>query len=231
MDTEKSLWEFVHDVTHELRNPITICIGYLELLGEEPKERRRTIALVIDELDRMGRMVDDLQLLAEAEHSDLLHSEPVDIGLFAQELTAEASAVGSRRWMLDHSGEGTFIGDRYRLTQAVVNLARNAVQNTRTEQAVVIGTSLSEAEVCIWVRDTGPGIAVSDQACIFDPFTRGKDARRRYRGGGLGLAVVRAIAEAHGGRVELDSRLGKGSTFRMVLPRHVGEATTGDQPQ
>ena len=220
MDTEKSLSEFVHNVTHELRNPITICIGYLELLGDEPKERRRTIALVLGELDRMGRIVDDLQLLAEAEHSDFLHPEPIDIGLFAQEVTAEANTVGPRRWTLDHSGEGTFIADRHRLTQAVVNLARNAVQNTRAEQAVVIGTSLSEAEVCIWVRDTGPGIAVSDQARIFDPFTRGKDARRRYRGGGLGLATVRAIAEAHGGHVELESRLGVGSTFTIVLPRY-----------
>ena len=220
MDTAKSRWGFVRDVTHELRDPITICIGHLELLGDDPKERRRTIALIIDELDRMGRIVDDLQLLAEAEHPDLLRLEPIDIGLFAQELIAEASSVGPRRWMLDHSADGTFIADRDRLTEAVVNLARNVVQHTRAEQAVGIGMSLSEDEVRIWVRDSGPGISGSDQAGIFDPFTRGRDAHRRYRGGGLGLAIVRAIAEAHGGRVELESRLGVGSTFTIVLPQY-----------
>jgi len=220
VDTAKSRWGFVHDVTHELRDPITICIGHLELLGDDPKERRRTIALVIDELDRMGRIVDDLQLLAEAEHPDLLRLEPIDTALFSQELTAEASTVGPRRWMLDHSADGTFIADRDRLTEAVMNLARNAVQHTREDEIIGIGMSVTETDVRIWVRDSGPGISVSDQARIFDPFTRGSDAHRRYRGGGLGLAIVRAIAEAHGGRVELDSRLGVGSTFTIVLPQY-----------
>jgi signal transduction histidine kinase len=73
--------------------------------------------------------------------------------------------------------------------------------------------------VRVWVRDTGHGIAVSDQSRIFDRFTRGRDAHRRYRGGGLGLAIVQAIAEAHGGRVDLESRLGEGSTFAIVVPR------------
>ena len=73
-------------------------------------------------------------------------------------------------------------------------------------------------EVRVWVRDTGTGIPVADQATIFDRFTRGAGAHRRYRGGGLGLAIVKAIAEAHGGHVELDSRLGEGSTFTIVVP-------------
>jgi signal transduction histidine kinase len=77
------------------------------------------------------------------------------------------------------------------------------------------------------VRDTGTGIAVPDQALIFERFKRGAGAHRRYRGGGLGLAIVRAIAEAHGGRVELESRLGEGSTFAIVLPTHPAEGAGG----
>jgi two-component system OmpR family sensor kinase len=224
-DSERT---FVHDVSHELRDPITICLGHLELLGEDPEERRKTIALVMEELNRMGTIVDDLQLLAEAEQPNFLRLEPIDIELFAHELADKASALAPRRWALDRTGDGTFTADPGRLTEAVMNLVRNSVQHTDAGDTVAIGTSLSRTEVRIWVRDTGPGISLSDQARIFDPFTRGKDAHRRYRGGGLGLAIVGVIAEAHGGRVDVASRPGEGSTFTIVLPRRSPEAVTPD---
>jgi two-component system OmpR family sensor kinase len=220
---------FVQDVSHELRDPLTICRGHLELLGDSPEERRRAIGIVLDELDRMGRIVDDLQVLAEAEQPDFLRPEWIDLGLFAPELTAKASALGPRRWMLDLTADGTFLADRDRLTEAVMNLAHNAVQHTREDETIGIGTAVTDNEVRIWVRDTGRGIAISDQARIFDRFARGKDAHRRYRGGRLGLSIVRAIAEAHGGRVELDSRLGEGATFTIVLPRGSDEGVADGQ--
>ncbi|HET6770854.1 MAG TPA: HAMP domain-containing sensor histidine kinase [Actinomycetota bacterium] len=222
---------FVQDVSHELRDPLTICRGHLELIGDDPKERHRTIGIVLDEIDRMTRIVNDLQVLAEAEQPDFLRTERIDLGLLAPEFTAKASALGRRRWMLDQTADGTFLADRDRLTEAVMNLAHNAVQHTSEEEAIGIGTAVTDTEVRIWVRDSGRGIAISDQARIFDRFARGKDAHRRYRGGGLGLAIVRAIAEAHGGRVELDSRLGEGSTFTVVVPRDSGEgAADGQNP-
>jgi signal transduction histidine kinase len=213
--------EFIQDATHELRDPITICRGHLELLGDDPEERSETLALVMEELDRLGRIVDDLQLLAEAERFDFLRREWIDLELFAHELAALAAGLASRRWTLDDddAAAGSFLADRQRLTEAVMNLARNAVQHTLAGDTVAIGASLNEEDVHLWVRDTGFGIAVSDQARIFDPFTRDPGAHLRYRGGGLGLAIVKAIAEAHGGRVELESRLGEGSTFTVVLPR------------
>jgi two-component system, OmpR family, sensor kinase len=214
---------FIEDASHELRDPLTICRGHLELIGDDPVEQRRTNALVLDELDRMGRMVTDLQMLADAEQPDFLRPEWIDLGLFTEELIAKASALASRHWELDHAAEGTFLADRHRLTEAVMNLAHNAIQHTGGDETVAIGTSLSQDEVHLWVRDTGVGISVSDQARIFDRFTRGTGAYRRYRGGGLGLAIVRIIAEAHGGHVELQSRLGKGSTFTVVIPRHLSE--------
>jgi signal transduction histidine kinase len=110
-----------------------------------------------------------------------------------------------------------------------MNLAHNAVQHTLPDETVAIGTSLSEEELRLWVRDTGTGISVSDQARIFNRFTRGTGAHLRYRGGGLGLAIVKAIAEAHGGRVDLESRLGEGSTFTIILPRHPSEGVAGGQ--
>jgi signal transduction histidine kinase len=214
---------FVQDASHELRDPLTICRGHLELLGDDRDERRRTVALVVNELDRMARMVDDLQVLAETEQPDFLQPEPIELGPFTHELTEKASALGPRQWVLDRAGEGPVFADRDRLTEAVMNLAHNAVQHTLPEQTIAIGSSLGDGEAMIWVRDTGSGVPVSDHSRIFERFTRGRDAYRRYRGGGLGLAIVRAVAEAHGGRVQLASRLGEGSTFTIVVPRDPGE--------
>ena len=212
--------EFVQDASHELRDPLTIVRGHLELMGDDPVERRQTVTLVIDELDRMSRMVDDLQLLAEAEQPDFVQREPLDLALIAHELVAKASALAPRSWILDHAAGGTVLADRHRLTEAVMNLAHNAVQHTSADDTIAIGTALTHDEALIWVRDTGTGVPLSEQERIFDRFTRGREASRRYRGGGLGLANVKAIAEAHDGRVELESRLNEGSTFTIIIPRY-----------
>jgi two-component system, OmpR family, sensor kinase len=219
--------EFVQDASHELRDPLTICRGHLELLGDDPVEQRHTIGLVIDELDRMSRMVDDLQLLAEAEQPDFVQREPLDLALIAHELVAKASALGPRRWTLDHAAGGTVLADRHRLTEAVMNLAHNALQHTKSDDTIAIGTALTHDEALIWVRDTGTGVPLSEQERIFDRFTRGREASRRYRGGGLGLANVKAIAEAHDGRVELESRLNEGSTFTIIIPRYAADGESG----
>jgi two-component system OmpR family sensor kinase len=219
--------EFVQDASHELRDPLTICRGHLELLGDDPVEQRQTIGLVIDELDRMSRMVDDLQLLAEAEQPDFVQREPLDLALIAHELVAKASALGPRRWTLDHAAGGTVLADRHRLTEAVMNLAHNALQHTKSDDTIAIGTALTHDEALIWVRDTGTGVPLSEQERIFDRFTRGREASRRYRGGGLGLANVKAIAEAHDGRVELESRLNEGSTFTIIIPRYASDGEPG----
>jgi signal transduction histidine kinase len=115
------------------------------------------------------------------------------------------------------------IADRQRLTQAIMNLAHNAAQHTTENDTITLGSALTDTEVRFWVKDTGPGISLGDQERIFTRFTRGRGAHRRYRGVGLGLAIVRAIAVAHGGRVDLDSRVGEGSTFSIVIPKLGGE--------
>jgi two-component system, OmpR family, sensor kinase len=223
--------EFVRDASHELRDPLTICRGHLELLTDDPEEQRRTLGLVMDELERMGRIVDELQVLADAEQPDFLKTEWMDLGLFAHELTAKSGALAARNWRLDGAADTLIFADRQRLTEAVMNLASNAVHHTMPDDTVAIGTAVTDDGVRIWVRDTGAGISVSDQARIFDRFTRGTGAHLRYRGSGLGLTIVKAIAEAHGGHVELESRLGEGSTFTIVLPRERSKgAANGQNP-
>lgn len=209
---------FVSDASHELRTPITIVRGHLELLGDDPDERRETIALVTDELDRMSRFVDDLLLLAKAERSDFLRVDEVELGALSDELLDKAAGLGRRAWALEARGEAVLHADRQRLTQAVMGLAQNAVQHTQEGDAVWIGTAVDGDEASLWVRDSGPGIAEEDQARVFERFARAAGSRRRSEGAGLGLAIVRAIAEAHGGRATLSSRPGTGSVFTVIVP-------------
>jgi two-component system, OmpR family, sensor kinase len=217
--------EFVRDANHELRDPLTIIRGHLELMSQddEDEERQRTIKILLDELDRVGRIVTDLQLLAEAEQPGFLDLEWIDAEDLSRELVSKATALDARTWELERAATGTFFADRHRLTEAVMNLAHNAVQHTTAADTIAIGSSLVDGEVRFWVRDTGEGISVQDQAIIFDRFTRGADSHGRYPGGGLGLAIVKAIAEAHGGRVELQSRRGEGATFTIVVPKEANE--------
>jgi two-component system OmpR family sensor kinase len=215
---------FVSDASHELRTPITIVRGHLELMTEDPEERRETVALVTDELDRMSRFVDDLLLLAKAERDDFLRVAEVELGALTDELLEKAQALGPRDWRLESRGEALIVADRQRLTQAIMGLAQNAVQHTDDGEPIWLGTDANHREVRLWVRDEGPGVAPEDQERIFDRFARASDSRRRSEGAGLGLAIVRAIAEAHGGRVNLSSRPGAGASFTLVIPVGGSEA-------
>lgn len=210
--------DFINDAGHELRTPITIIRGHLELLGDDPQERRETIELVTDELDRMSRFVDDLLLLAKAEQPNFLYLETLEISNLTEELYAKARALAEQDWLLENNGTGRIVADRQRLTQAMMNLAQNATQHTKTGDMIALGSALVGGNAHFWVRDTGEGIAFADQQRIFERFARATNSCRRSEGAGLGLAIVRAIAQAHGGRVELLSRLGSGSTFTIVIP-------------
>ena len=205
---------FVDDASHELKTPLTIVRGHLELLDAEPQERDAALALVMDELDRMGRIVQDLLLLANHGRPDFLTFEDVEVGALTEELYAKAKALPTR-WILEERGTGIIVADRQRLTQAVVQLAQNAVRHGHEGGVIVLGSRVSGDEARIWVRDHGPGIRQEDQQAIFDRFRRGG---MRSEGAGLGLAIVKAIAEAHHGRVLLESRPGAGATFTIVIP-------------
>lgn len=208
---------FLNDAGHELRTPITIVRGHLELLDSVPDEREEALAIVTDELDRMARMVDDLLLLAKAERPGFLQPAEVDLGGFLEELHHKASALASRDWRLARGQGATFVADRQRLTQAMVNLADNAVHHSAPGDPVVIGGEADGREVRLWVRDSGPGIPLEDQHRIFDRFVRRAGGQHR-QGAGLGLAIVRVIAEAHGGRASVVSVPGGGATFSLTIP-------------
>ncbi|NET58422.1 MAG: HAMP domain-containing protein [Symploca sp. SIO2E6] len=209
---------FINDASHELRTPLTIIQGHLELFGNDPEEQEKTIELVIDELERMNRFVEDLILLAKTERPDFLQRETVEVSSLTKELFAKAQTLANRNWQLEDQGKGPIVVDQQWITRAIMNLVQNATQHTMKTDMIVLGSAMDQSSVRFWVRDTGEGIASKDLEHIFEGFARASQCRRRSEGAGLGLAIVRAIVSAHGGYVELVSQLGTGSTFTIVLP-------------
>ncbi len=206
--------EFLDDASHELRTPITIIRGHLELM--EPGDTE-VIRICTDELDRMSRIVDDLLLLAKAERPDFVQPEPVELAELTSDVHAKVRALGDRDWRLEGIGTGTVHVDPQRVTQAVVQLAHNAVQHTRDGDQIKVGSACHEGFVSFWITDTGPGVAPGELEVIFERFTRGTAPGHRS-GAGLGLAIVRAIAEAHHGNVRVVSTPGQGASFGIELP-------------
>lgn len=207
---------FLDDAGHELRTPITVVRGHLELMGEDPVEREQTLRLVDDELRRMSRLVDDLILLARSERPDFLIPAATDAADLVVETLAKATALAPRAWALDAVPEGEVLVDEQRLTQCLLQLSANAVQHTGAGEVIAIGGTHDQGHLVVWVRDEGAGIPFAEQPHIFDRFHRG--AGVRHAGSGLGLAIVARIVEAHGGSVSVNSTPGHGATFRIDIP-------------
>jgi signal transduction histidine kinase len=210
--------KFLNDVSHELRTPITIIQGHLEMLQFCPEKQPETMALVMDELDRMNRLVNDLLLLAKTERPDFLKLKPEELDWLTEEIFLKARSFANRNWKLESKGLSPITVDRQRLTQAVMNLVQNAVRHTNEKDIITLGSSVKGDYAYIWVRDTGEGIAPENQKRIFDRFARATKLDQKFEGHGLGLSIVNAIAVAHGGKVELSSSLGHGSTFTIIIP-------------
>ena len=208
---------FLNDVGHELKTPITIVQGHLEVMGDTPEELQETREVVVDELERMNRLIADLMFLAKSEQPDFLHLENVEISTLTEEIFAKAKVIADRHWQLEKVGTGSFLADRQRLIQAITNLAQNATKHTDPEDTIAIGSATSKNYVRLWVRDTGTGIAEEEQQKIFQRFQTGSN-NRGGKSTGLGLSIVRAIAQAHGGKIQLYSCLNEGSTFTLILP-------------
>jgi two-component system OmpR family sensor kinase len=209
---------FLDDAGHELRTPITVVRGNLELMGDDPEDRRQTIEVVTDELDRMARIVDDLLDLAKAEQPDFVQPHPLDLANLTRDLAAKGDSLGGRPWAVEEVANVVLVADRQRITQAIMNLMRNALEHTPDGTPVSVGSRVVGDTAQIWVRDAGPGIPVEDRERLFERFSRGEGGRHSAGGAGLGLSIVKSIAEAHGGRVELETAVGLGSTFTLIVP-------------
>ncbi len=210
--------QLLSDVSHQLRTPLTVIRGHLEVLARNPdadaEERAGTIALVIDELEHVSLMVERLLLLGRALEPDFIEEEPIDVRSLLDDVFDAAQFLAPRRWQLEEGPPLMLRGDRTKLRGALLNLIDNAVKATGETDTISVAVR-HEGELIFEVADTGRGLSQEEQQRLFQRFSRSSD---RYRGSGLGLAIVKAVAEAHGGRVELDSEPGRGARFRIVLP-------------
>jgi two-component system OmpR family sensor kinase len=210
--------QFLDDAGHELKTPLTVVRGHLELLdGDDPDELAQTRDLLLDEVDRMSRLVGDLMLLAKSRRPDFLVLGEVELTSLTQSVLAKATALGDRDWQLDAMARGRAVLDEQRVTQALLQLADNAVKHTDPGAVVAIGSSLEHGEVRLWVRDTGDGIPPEDREAVVERFGR-SHVRTGDDGFGLGLSIVSAIAEAHGGTVRITDAEPQGANVEIALP-------------
>ena len=213
--------QFVQDASHELRTPITVALGHAELVERASREPElaEDSRIVIDELVRLRRLADRLLLLATTEDPEFLAHSPVDV---SQLLSAAVQrwAPTDRCWRLDPSEPAVVIGDADRLGLALDALIENAVTHTRPGDEIRLAASRRQGDwVVITVADSGTGMPPDRLSGIFDRFARLDEGRSRHLGGtGLGLAVVKAIVQAHGGTVQVRSEPGAGSVFELTLP-------------
>lgn len=212
--------QFLDDAGHELRTPLTIVRGHLELLQSgDPAEVEETRELVLDEVDRMARLVDDLILLAKSRRPDFVVRGPVDVEQATHTVLAKARALGDRDWQVDQVASGVVHVDEQRITQAVLQLADNAVKHTDTGDVIAIGSAIDGDRLRVWVRDTGDGVPDANKDLIFERFGR-STVRKGDEGFGLGLNIVQAIVAAHDGDVRVRDAVPHGALFEMTLPTH-----------
>lgn len=215
--------QLLNDVGHELRTPITIVRGHLELMdANDPHDVNDTRDIGLDELQRMSLLVNDLVVLAQSNRTDFIRPAPVDIAALVRDIGAKAAALGHRNWQLKANAEGTVNIDASRITQAMLQLCANAVKFSEPGTPVELGSAIREnptgtTELFLWVSDAGVGIDPQDQQVIFKRFGRAGNGERT-QGSGLGLNIVAAIASAHDGDIRVESAPGAGSIFILTIP-------------
>ena len=218
--------QFTADASHELQTPLTILKGEMEVAlrsPRSPEEYQRILRSALEETDRIARLVEGLLLLARADAGVLrMDRQTVDLAQLIEEVYGQTRILAEGRSLKFRLGPVEPIsvqGDYAHLRRLLLNLVDNAVKYTPPEGQVTVSLQSSGGWASLRIEDSGMGIGPEDQARIFQRFYRSSEARARGEGGaGLGLCIARSIAEAHGGRIEVESAPGRGSTFTVLLP-------------
>lgn len=213
--------EFVRLASHQLRTPITVARGHLELVHAATTDPQcaADVDLVIDEMDRLSRVSDRLLILATSEHVGFVAHAPVDLAALLDATGLRWTPAAARAWRVEVRDDGTVDGDVERLEAALDALVENAVRATRDGDAITLRSYADGGDAVLEVADAGVGIAAEDLHRVFDRFFTSSRNGAPARGGtGLGLATVKAIAEAHGGTAAAFSGAEGGTTVRIRLP-------------
>jgi heavy metal sensor kinase len=215
---------FSADAAHELRTPLTILKGEIEVAlraAPGPAEPRRVLESCLEEVDRLATLVEDLLFLARADAGAVDRPpEPVDLGAVIDDVAPGLRTLAERAGValsVRHPETVTVRGSAPMLFRLLFNLADNAIKYASVGRTVEVALGTYDGNALLEVCDDGPGISPEDQAHIFDRFYRADPARTRG-GAGLGLALARSIAQVHSGQITVESTLGKGTRFRVLLP-------------
>ena len=215
---------FLQDASHQLRTPITIALGHAELLarGLTGRQEGHDIQVILGELNRLRRISERLLVIAASEDPEFLHPEAVALDSFTMEILRKWRPTANRRWQLGRLDKATVQADKERLGLAIDALLENAVRHTGDRDIIKLSVIASGPglPVRMIVSDGGQGIPDEQLQHIFDRFRSGDSGHPR--GTGLGLALVRAVARAHGGQVLVRSHPGQGSEFELLLPATQG---------
>ena len=223
---------FIADVSHELRTPLTTIRGNLALIKRSGRADPDSLADMQSETERMSRLVRDLLLLAQADAGVTLQRTPIELDGLLLEVYRQGRIIADQTGSgvtvrLGAEDQATVMGDTDRLRQLLLNLVENGIKYTAPGGSVTIGLERDEHWVRVSVRDTGVGIPAEDVPHVFERFYRVDKARSREKGGtGLGLSIAQWIAQAHGGRLEVESEVGVGTAFTLWLPVAPQETTT-----
>jgi signal transduction histidine kinase len=210
--------QFLHDASHELRTPVTIARGHLEVFERSNGHASAGVDVALDELGRMERILERLLLLARADQPDFLELEEIELDHFLEDVFMRWSEIAPRNWRLGALAHGTLRADPEQLRIALDAMLENAVKYSQPEDSIELSSRATGSNVAIEVGDEGIGVPDEALAQIFDRFARADPARTRTAGGvGLGLAIVDTIVKAHGGR-SLVRRKTHGSVFGIQLP-------------
>jgi len=210
---------FLSAVSHELRTPLTICRGHLDVLpdGADGPEMRAVKQTLVDELDLMGRLVEDLTTLARVGDRVLLKVESLPLDEFVSSIVTMAEPILGDRLLVHAEPTGaTLKADPQRLTQALLNLLQNAATHAQGEGRVHFGVLAEPASWRFDVTDEGGGLPPGEERFVFEPF---RTASPRTGRTGLGLSIVQGVARAHGGESGVTNRPGRGATFWIRIPR------------
>jgi signal transduction histidine kinase/DNA-binding response OmpR family regulator len=222
--------DFIASMSHELRTPLSAILGFSELMRAEPEMGTGRVVPVewIEHVHRGGQhllaLINDVLDLAKVEAGRLdLERTSFDLGALVAETVAGLRPLADRKHiaLATSAPAVSFDGDRGRIRQVLYNLLSNAIKFTPEGGSITIDEAIRDTEIGLSVTDTGPGVALEDQAFIFDEFTQVGELAGRQEGTGLGLALARRLVEAHGGRIELVSEPGRGSRFTATFPRLV----------
>ena len=214
---------FLADVSHELRTPLTVIKGNVDLMRRMNELDEESLTSIDQEAGRLTRLVGGLLLLAQAESGSVtLNMRPVELDTLVLEVFQEMKVLAGEKIEL-HLTEIDQIqvnGDRDRLKQVLLNLVANAIQYTPQGGDIFLSLGIVAEQARLIIRDTGPGIPPEDLPHIFERFYRAEKSRTRGKttGFGLGLSIAHWIVEKHGGRIEVDSKDGQGTTFCIWLP-------------